>query len=392
MSVRVVHVISGLGVGGAERALFNLLSAMPQEERGACTVISLTSSGVYGAELERLGIHVRSLGLGRRPATWSGLKALRAVLRQIAPAVIVSWMYHANVVAWLASRGLPFTPALIWNIRHSLYALTDEKPLTRWVIRAHRWLRGGVSAIVFNSAVSREQHTAFGITAPRTLVIPNGFDTALWCPDAKERDIVRQSLGISRGARVVGHVARYHPIKDQATLLKAMQPVMLECQQAHLLLIGREVAPSNPSLKEYFDSLPMDRVHVMEERFDVQRLLQALDVFCLSSRSEAFPNVLGESMASGVVCVTTDVGDARLIVGETGSIVPAGDAAAMANALRALLEKDESELEALGSMARSRILQRYSIAAAVKSYQDLLSSCCEELQHEERPQSGDSVN
>jgi len=231
-----------------------------------------------------------------------------------------------------------------------------------------------VSAIVFNSYLSRDQHVAFGIDSTKCVVIPNGFDTTVWCPDKNERATVRQTLGIPCNARVVGHVGRYHPLKDQATLLGAMQTVMLRHPNVYLLLIGRDVSPDNSNLKEYFDRLPMDRVYVTGERLDVPCLVRAMDVLCLSSRSEAFPNVLGEAMACGVVCVTTDAGDARVIVGETGLVVPIGDHNALARALSEVIGKDESELKSLGSRARDRITQHYSITEAASTYQNLLSA------------------
>lgn len=372
MTARVVHVISGLGVGGAERALFNLLSALSDEERTECRVVSLTSSGTYGPKIQSLGIPVQALGLSRRATTWFSLLTLRHQLRHEGPKVVVSWMYHANIVAWLVSRWLPEPPRLLWNIRHSLYTLDDEKPLTRWVIRAHKWLYKSVAAVVYNSQLSREQHTAFGIRSANSFVIPNGFDTVTWCPDESERAALRQALGIPSDARVVGHVGRYHPLKDQASLLRAIHSVLSRDSRVHLLLIGRELSPDNQALKKYFDELPIGRVHVLGERLDVPLLMRAMDVFCLSSRSEAFPNVLGEAMASGVVCVSTDAGDARLIVGESGRVVPIGDVGALAQALWEMLEKDDADLISLGANARERIVKNFSMNHALSAYRRII--------------------
>lgn len=374
MTKRVVHVITGLGVGGAERALFNLLNASMPEERAHVRVVSITSTGVYGPAIEALGVAVEVLGLGRKPATWGGLRKLWVMLRRDAPDVIVSWMYHANIMAWLFSRFLPASLPVIWNIRHSLYALDDEKPLTRWVIRAHRWCRRDISAIVFNSRLSERQHTLFGIRARHTVVIPNGFDLDRWRPDAEQRVNVRRALEIPDRARVVGHVARYHPLKDQVTLLKALSIVMRNCPDSHCVLVGRQLDGENPVLKPYFAALPAHRVHVLGERLDVDKLMNAFDVFCLSSCSEAFPNVLGEAMASGVVCVATDTGDARDILGETGCIVPVGDSAALAAGLEIVLSMGDIELAQAAQAARASIVQRYGIARTVAAYRALMET------------------
>ncbi len=372
MNDRVVHVITGLDIGGAERALFNLLNSLTAKERAACMVISLTSEGVYGPAIQELGIRVEALYIGRNLSALFSAGRLRKLIRQISPTVIVSWMYHANIMAWLASRCMACSPRLIWNIRHSLYSLADERPLTRWVIRAHRWVGNSVWTIVYNSHVSCQQHGAFGIQSQRCMVIANGFDLDRWRPDPNDRGDVRAELHIPAGSPVVGHVARYHPLKDQKVFLEAMRCVMVKNPIVHLILVGRNVDPSNPALADYFDLLPMERVHVLGERFDVERLMRAMDVFCLSSRSEAFPNVIGEAMASGVACVVTDAGDSGYIVGESGRVVPVGDANALAVGIASFVSMKAEFLEHLGMTARLSIEQRFGIGKTAASYRSLI--------------------
>ena len=372
MTDRIVHIISGLGIGGAERALFNLLNALSPEERASCNVVSLTSMGAYGPKIQSLGISVQALGLGATVKSFRSLLTLRHQWLREPPKVVMSWMYHANIVAWIVIRWLPEAPKLIWNIRHCLYTLKDEKPLTRVVIIAHKWMCKSVAAIIYNSQLSNKQHADFGIQSINSFTIPNGFNTAEWRPSDVDRNKLRDELGIPLSARVIGNIARYHPLKDHATLLRAMRWVMINNPNVHLLLLGRDVDAKNPQLTEYFDELPMNRVHVMGEQNDVYKLVPAMDIFCLSSRSEAFPNVLGEAMSSGVVCVTTDVGDAKLIVGEAGFVVPVSDHVTLATILLKIAEKDHFQIEYLGKQARSHILQNYSMERMVESYQKLL--------------------
>ena len=98
-------------------------------------------------------------------------------------------------------------------------------------------------------------------------------------------------------------------------------------------------------------------------------ILPGLDVLCVSSRSEAFPNVVGEAMSCGVPCVTTDVGDAAQIVGETGHVVPVGDPARLAEALRAIVQMGAEARVRLGRVARQRIIEHYSLDSMIKQYQ-----------------------
>jgi glycosyltransferase involved in cell wall biosynthesis len=377
LSISIVHVISGLDLGGAERALFNLLDGFSDEERKVCQVISLTTLGKYGTKIQGLGVPVQALGLGRKPSTWPSLMTLRRKIRLEAPDILVSWMYHANIVAWLVSRRLPKAPVLLWNIRHCLHSLCDEKRTTRCVIHVHKWAYKAVDAVVYNSWLSLEQHTSFGVDSPNSVVIPNGFDPGTWMPDANDRISVRKSLGIPIDAKVVGHVGRYHPLKDQKTLLHAMRSIMRRYSDVHLLVVGKDVNPNNSSLRRYFDLLPSERVHILGERSDVHRLLRVVDVFCLSSKSEAFPNVLGEAMSTGVACISTDVGDARRIVGDTGFIVPVGDYSRLEKLIDLYIGLTFVEMSKAGQLARSRIIAHYSIDKNLKSYRDLFRDLIE---------------
>jgi glycosyltransferase involved in cell wall biosynthesis len=290
-------------------------------------------------------------------------------------------MYHGNlaasVAAWLAAGRV----ALAWNVRHSLYDVSLEKPMTRQVIRANRLLSKRPDAIVYNSKLSLEQHSDFGISRLRSHVIPNGFDLDIYRPDADTRRVQRDALDIPPGTRVVGHVARFHPMKDHASFLHVARGIAAKHPDVRFLLAGREVDTGNPALAGIIPAELEDRFVFLGERRDVQVLMQAMDVLCLSSSwGEAFPNVLGEAMASGVPCVATDVGDSRLIVGDTGVIVPPRDQEALANGLMSILSRPIEQRRALGDAARERIHERYSLSRIVNMYEALyerLVSTCD---------------
>jgi len=136
------------------------------------------------------------------------------------------------------------------------------------------------------------------------------------------------------------------------------------------------VSPENPTLAGIVPPELLERFIFPGERTDVQRLMQAMDVFCLSSWSEAFPNVLGEAMACGVPCVATDVGDSADIIGDTGIVVPPSDTEALARGLMLMLEKPDEERRALGRAARQRVKEHYSLAAVVEEYARLYEGLC----------------
>lgn len=369
--LRILHVITGLACGGAERALGNVLCA-GLADRFECRVVSLRDRGVMAGAIEGCGVPVAVMGLGAIGASATAVRKLVKATRTSEPDIVQGWMYHGNLAASLAALLAPGRPAVAWNVRQSLYELKNEKRLTRQVIRVNRSLAGKAQAIVYNSWLSRRQHEAFGFEASRGRVIPNGFDLERLRPEPETGKAVRQELGLPDGAHVVGHVARFHPMKDHTSFLRAAVKVAREIPSARFVLAGREVSPDNPALAGIVPPELLERFVFTGERGDVQRLMQAMDVLATSSAwGEAFPNVVGEAMACGVPCVVTDVGDSTDIVGESGIVVPPSDHDALARALLEMLRKRPEERQALGQAARQRIEAHYGLESVVDQYADL---------------------
>ena len=318
--------------------------------------------------IKALGVQVHKLGMSAGIPGIGAFAQLHNHVRSLRPDVIQGWMYHGNLAASLAARLTPRRPTLVWNVRHCLYDLGNEKPLTRQVIRATRMFSSLPDAIVYNSRLSREQHERFGFCSRKGVIIPNGFDPSLLRPNPEVGLAVRRDIGVDSWALVVGHVARFHPMKDHANFLRAAVEVARRVPEARFLLVGREVSPGNPELSGIIPADLLPRFVFTGERPNVAPLIQAMNILCSSSWSEAFPNVLGEAMACGVPCVATDVGDSAHIVGDTGLIVPPRDSKALSKALIELLQKAPGELRMLGLAARRRIHDNYSLNRIIDLY------------------------
>jgi glycosyltransferase involved in cell wall biosynthesis len=207
-----------------------------------------------------------------------------------------------------------------------------------------------------------------GYDSERVRLIPNGFDLDRFAPDPSERAAVRAELGLGDRDLVVGHVGRDHRVKDHPTLLAAASIAATRFPDLRLVLVGAGLDDANRSLAEDARSLGQ-RVVMLGERSDVPRLYRAFDLFALSSMaSEALPLVIGEAMASGVPAVSTDCGDARELIGDTGRVVPRRDPAAFAAALEELLGLAPTDRMALGVAARERIASGYSLAGMSEAY------------------------
>jgi glycosyltransferase involved in cell wall biosynthesis len=377
---RILHLISGnLEAGGAELALYRLLSKLDRELFDP-VVVSLRGGGSVGASLEACGVPVHSLGLQAGRPTPESAWRLMQIARQAQPDLIQGWMFHGNLAATLAGASLLRRVPIIWGMHASL-DLKAEKKLTVAVIRMGALLSAWPSRIVYVSRASVKQHEAIGYRSDRRLVIPNGFDCEAFRPDAQARASVRAELGLAEGAPLVGLVARYHPQKDHANFLAAASLLIAQGFNAHFLLAGYGMDPSNKELSRRILTHGLQgRVHLLGERHDTRRLNAALDIATSSSSyGEAFPLVIGEAMACGVPCVVTDVGDSPWIVGETGRVVPPRDPVALSAAWRDLLQMGSGPRAALGKRARARIVMNFSLDEVVGQYERLYAEVLDGL-------------
>lgn len=364
--VRVLHVSTGLEVGGSELMLARLVG----RAAGAVepVVVSLTGRGAVGERLAAAGTQVHALGMRSRLDA-RALARLVALVRAVRPDVVHCWMYHANLLGGLAAR-LAGVPRVVWGVRHTGLARGQLRQATRLVAAlGARCSRHLPAVILFNAQASLRTHVAAGYDGARARVLPNGVDTAVFRPDAGARVAVRTALGVAEGAPLVGLVARWDPVKDHASFLAAAATVRAARPDARFVLVGAGVDPANAVLAAAIARAGLDRACLLlGQRDDVPRLTAALDVAVSSSITEAFPNVLAEALAAGVPCVAADCGDAGAIVGDAGRLVPPRDPAALAAGVLELLAAGAEIRARLGSAGRARVQARFSLEAAVAAH------------------------
>ena len=161
-------------------------------------------------------------------------------------------------------------------------------------------------------------------------------------------------------------------MKDHATFMSAVHQLSRNHSQVCFLLAGEGISPGNRFFYPYLsDPALRERLFLLGHREDIPRILNALDISTSSSSGEGFPNIIGESMACGIPCVVTDVGDSSFLIGETGILVPPGDPAAMAAGWAKLIAKEENGRQALGTAARERINRLFSIEKIAGQYEAL---------------------
>ena len=368
--IHVVHLITSLDTGGAEVMLSRLVEAMDRE-RFRSTVISLTADGAIGEKIAAAGIAVEVIGMRRGRPSIGGLFRLWRRLRQLRPDVLQTWLYHSDLLGLLVGRAVG-VPAIAWNIRCSVTDARYTRGINGAVVKALARLSGKPDAVISNSHAGRREHERLGYHVRRWENLPNGVQTGDFSPDPEARARMRSSLGLTDDNFTVGLVGRYDPLKDHKTFVEAARLFALERPSAVFVLAGLDVDDSNTVLKDQIAGAGLwQNFRLLGEREDIPDITRAFDVATCSSLGEGFPTVLVEAMACGVPCVSTDVGDAAIIVGDTGHIVPVGDATAISDSWRRISELGPEEFKSLAERCRRRVLDNFSLEAVTSQYEAL---------------------
>jgi glycosyltransferase involved in cell wall biosynthesis len=374
--MRIAHVITSLQTGGAEKILYRNLRAEKQvRQKGTgrqavsqAIVISLKDKGPVGESIDDLGVSVYPMEMHERPLR--GLLCLFRTMDRFDPELVQTWLYHADLIGGLVARLQG--RSVLWSIHSESPKSKRLKKTTRAVAYLSalggRWIPDHVISC---SKAAAETHSQFGYPGGKMSIIPNGFDVDKFRPNDERRIEVRNELNIPREAPVIGMVARFHPLKDHENFLEAAVHAQEEIPDLHFVLVGKNIRSDVSLFRKYKKNLEEGTLRLLGLRDDIPRLMPSFDVASLSSKTEAFPMVIGEAMACGVPCVATNVGDVSYLIGNTGIVVPPRDSGALAEAWCQILEMSSEEREALGRRARERVQEIFSQEAVLEQYQSI---------------------
>lgn len=369
--IKIDFVIAGLSVGGAENMLLRLLERLDRN-RFSPRVISLIDLGEVGPRIMALGIPVEAMGMRRGVPNPVGFIRLVRRLLQVNSDVVHTWMYHADLLGGLAAR-LAGVPAVIWGVRSADFLQADTSQLTKAVLFCCAKLSARVpDCVLYNSHKGMAHHKELGYRELRSMVIPNGVDLEKFSPSKQDRHDVRRELGIPSNTFLIGLIARFDPLKNHEGFINAANCLHRQMPDVHFLMVGTGVEWANSDLKNLIEGARLTGVfHLLGRRDDIARLTASLDLASLTSRSEAFPSALVEAMACEVPCVSTDVGDAAMILGDTGRIVPTGNMEDLAAQWKIILTLPEGERRLIGQRARARAVDQFDLGAVVKCYESM---------------------
>lgn len=370
---KIVHIIMSLNIGGAELMLKRLVLHSHQREQFQHIVITLTDLGIMGPELQNRGITVHSLGMKSLPTLPLTFLKLQRLLKKIQPDVVQTWMYHSDLLGGLAAKSLG-VKKIVWGIRNTELNTKENfsrKAMVNLCAKLSYTIPSQI-ACVANTAMNTHIKQG-GYDASKMLVIPNGFDINKFKPNDIQRLKLRDKLNIKSDELVIGNIGRFDPVKNHKNFIKACISLLQKGYKFKVLLAGRDVDLNNPEISKLFKNNTLSKYFLfLGEIDDTPSFYNAIDVFCLCSYTEGFPNVLGEAMATGKVCLATDAGDAWFVLSNNGFRIDSTSFADIAIALEAnVLNKALSELNNIGNAARLSIVNSYSMNKIVSQFEDL---------------------
>lgn len=364
--LRVAHVLPALQVGGAERLAVNLCVYHTPQCAPACIIYDAPAHTHYEQLLHQHGIPLYSLFKGRAYDV-RVFARLHRLLRQQHPHVL--HLHISGINYALPMLMLLRTPAVytIHNLaRYDLHARRGGRFIQYLAFR-HRL--GGIQPVAISQLVARSFAQLYGGDEPP--VIWNGIPVAEFEPCASRRAYWRQQMGFSEQAVLITSVAGFRPQKNLALLIRAFAPLTALHTEAHLLLVGS--GEQEPMLRTLVSEHRVEaRVHFLGIRHDVMEILNASDIFALSSDWEGTPMAVMEAMASRLPIVSTAVGGVPELVehGIAGILVPQGDVVALREALATLITQPELRHQ-MGEAARQFAHKQFDIRHTVEAYEQL---------------------
>jgi glycosyltransferase involved in cell wall biosynthesis len=357
--LRVLHIVLTLGVGGTERLVMELIRRQAGEV--IASLCCLDSIGEWGNRLANDGIHVTELG--RRPGFHPEV-SLRIRRTAATAGVDVFHCHHYSpfVYGQLAALLGPRRP-VVFTEHGRLYGSTPS-----WKRKLVNPILGRAGARVF--AVSHDLRAYMiseGFPESRVGVIHNGIDPG--APSTPgDRHQARRRLGVPSDAEIIATVARFDPVKDLTSLIRAFALIRSQRPLSRLVMVGE--GPELDRLILLSQALGVsDAVLFAGFRDDVRALLPALDVYVNSSTTEGISVSILEAMAASVPVVATRVGGTPEIVQHrlTGYLVAPGDVKGMAEAILSLLSAPDRRAS-VGGAARQRVLSQFTLDRMAAEY------------------------
>ncbi len=364
--ISVMLVIPAFGVGGTEKQVLLLARGLSQSRRFRPIVCSLNGDGPLGEKLREAGVATEIIKKRRRIDPMLVWDVFGVVRRQRA-SVVHTFLPEANT--WARAAGLlAEAPVVIASERSTDYYKTT-------ILKAidNRLATAGFAVVANSELVRQDLISKCGVKGDSVRVVHNGIDPVGYCPaDAAGRHKIRADLGLPQAEVLLGTVSRLNPIKNLTGLISTFNAVFGAKSGVRLVIVGGAQTDTERRYENMLFDLVVDlkltdRVTFVGEQSNVAEYMSALDIYIQASHVEGFPNSVMEAMATGLPTVATAAGGTSELVseGQTGFLVPCGDAQALGAAMLRMVSERNS-WEKMGRAGRDRVANHFSIEAMVR--------------------------
>ena len=365
---KILHIIVGLGDGGAEKTLFNIIS---HDSLNNHSVISLTDLGKYGNKLKQMKIEVFNLNFQKNRINFSKIYDLIILISKLKPTLVQSWMYHSDFITLFVKLFFP-KMKIFWNIRNTTYSIKDS--YSRFLISK---ICSFLSYFVPKKIVScgyacMSDHVKFGYNKSKWEVIFNGVDTNIFKSENKSNSkIIDSSIISNNKIPILGVVGRYAKQKGHPILLEALNHLNKRGINFLCIMIGTNINNENKTLIDLIETYELkENIIMLGQRDDIYDIYGLFDLLVLPSiNGEGFPNVLIEAMATEVPCLATNIGESKKIVGKTGWIIEPSNSKQLSSSLIQIFTKINSKNWIIRKKnCRKKVINEFSLDVMINKY------------------------
>lgn len=368
---RILFVLPQLKQGGAERVVLNLIKGIDRTRFMPCIAWFHGETLYPFSELEDTFL----FPLNKRNGF--DFKAMSAIYNIIRRENIKLVNPHHFMPLFYAFPACKLSKAKIVYTEHSIWEAAQTPGMWR---RISKLLLTKTDAVVgVSPEIAAFIKNKYGLAEQRVHAISNGIDTQIFVPQ-KGDNFFRKTIGLEEDHIAIGMTGNFRRVKNHALLIRSFSLISPQFPHVRLVLVGQGFSGDTENTEK--DIHALIRRHGLEERVlflgyrdDVHRVLQCLDIFCLTSFREGLPLSLIEAMACGLPVVGTDVEGIRIVIdpGRNGFLIDPSDSAGLANALMSLVS-DRRLRERMGKEARKDAVRYYSLTRFSGHYNQLFAS------------------
>ena len=377
MKKKILHIITSLSGGGAQRVLFRIVeSSVKNKSFFDHEILNLSGSGFYEDKFKQMNIKVHNIGIPRGSFAFKHITHIIKILKNSDCDLIQTWMYHSDFLGGILAK-IFTNKKILWNIRSSNLSWN----LNRW----HTVIIAKIcsvfsyfipSVIISNSNRAIAYHRNYGYSKKKFNLIFNGFDSQILKKNSNLREKLRSEFKIKKDDFIIGNIARWDPQKDQNNLLKAFSLIPNK-KKIKLFLLGENISKQNVHLMNLIKNydIKKDEIILHEQTDRVYDILNIFDLSVISSVGESFPNAIPESMLMEIPVISTRVGDIENVINNsTGWICEPEKSYELKNKIVFAMEEFESKktkwLQRKNN-CREKIINFFEIDEMIKNYDSI---------------------